>query len=89
MQSVGVVPGGDEQGGGVVGADAAAGQQCRAVPGDRVGDVADKVVDFRGQFQDAPRQQPQGVDRRAGDILGCGAGSSPQIWRKPAINCVA
>ena len=56
MQSVGVVPGGDEQGCGVVRTDAAAGQQCRAVSGDRVGDVVDKVVDLRGALLDAPGQ---------------------------------
>ena len=71
-QAVGVVPGGDEQGCGVVGTDTVAGQQPRALPGDRVGDVVDKVVDFRGELKDAPRQQPQGVDRRAGDVVGRG-----------------
>ena len=56
MQSVGVVPGGDEQGRGVVGTDPGAGQQRGAVPGDRGGDVVDEVVDFGGELKDAPRQ---------------------------------
>ena len=69
MQSVGVVAGGDEQGCGGVGTDAAMGQQSSAVRGDRVGDPADEVVDLFGELEDASRQQVQGVDRRAGDIV--------------------
>jgi hypothetical protein len=34
------------------------------VLGDHVGDPVDEVVDFFGELEDAPRQQPQGVDRR-------------------------
>ena len=72
MQSVGVVAGGDEQGCGGVGTDAVVGQQGWAVRGDRVGDPADEVVYLFGELEDASRQQVQGVDRRAGDIVWCG-----------------
>ncbi len=50
-QAVGVVAGSDEQGRGIVGTDAAAGQQPRAVHGDRVGEPLFWVVDLLGQPQ--------------------------------------
>jgi hypothetical protein len=71
-QPIGIIASSDEQGCGGVGADAAVGQQHGGVASDRVGDPLDQVVDFLAQVQDALSEQPQGVDRRASDVLRCG-----------------
>jgi hypothetical protein len=78
VQPVRVVTGGDEQRGGVVGTDTAAGPQRRAVQGDRVGDPLDQVVDFVGKLEDAPSLQPQGIDGRLVTSSGVAASSCAQ-----------
>jgi hypothetical protein len=51
-QAIGVVAGGDQQGGGAVGADASLFEQRGCVSGDRVGDALFQVADLVGQLQD-------------------------------------
>jgi hypothetical protein len=70
-QPVGVVAGGNEQGSGVVGANAAAGQQVGSVVGEGGGDLLVQLADLVGECLDASCQESQGVGGGAGGVLRC------------------
>ena len=59
-------------------------EELRGVRGEHLGDPLVEVVDLCGELEDAAGEQPQRVDRGAGDIAGRVGGQLRALANEPA-----